>query len=276
MTTIKKMLEKEEQKLRGQIVHLESRSGNYPADSLRISHSNGCVQYYFRENQNMHANETASPENMKNESRYKYKKDRDLAEKISQRDYEKRLLKELKKRYAAVKKTGKVYACTNPEAVLKTFSKDRQQLIRPYVLSKDEYIRKWLDEDYPKKMFTEFTQEIYTVNGERVRSKSEKIIADMLFRYHIPYRYEYPLELTGYGTIHPDFLVLNPETRKEYYWEHLGMMDDEKYVKDALARIEAYEKNDIFPGQELILTGETRTRALNIRVLEKIVQRYFM
>ncbi|MFQ6929598.1 MAG: hypothetical protein ACLRR3_00115 [Eubacterium sp.] len=41
-----------------------------------------------------------------------------------------------------------------------------------------------------------------------------------------------PLRLKGYGTVKPDFTVLNKRTRHEYVWEHFGMMDDSIYVKE--------------------------------------------
>ena len=50
--------------------------------------------------------------------------------------------------------------------------------------------------------------EYYTIKGERVRSKSEKIIADELYRYQIPYKYEFPLTLATHNRniqLYPDF-----------------------------------------------------------------------
>ncbi|MBQ9321830.1 MAG: hypothetical protein IJ239_05705, partial [Eubacterium sp.] len=71
------------------------------------------------------------------------------------------------------------------------------------------YIRNWLDIQYPKKGFSEEGPEFYTSKGERVRSKSEVIIADTLARMGVPYRYEFPIRFSGTGTFHPDFTVLN-------------------------------------------------------------------
>ena len=53
------------------------------------------------------------------------------------------------------------------------------------------------------------TAEFYSNSGVRVRSKSELIIANMLEKYGIPYRYEYPLLLNGNDLVRPDFLCLN-------------------------------------------------------------------
>ena len=81
---------------------------------------------------------------------------------------------------------------------------------------------------------------------ERVRSKSEVIIADTLARHGVPYRYEYPLKLKSgrdgaFRTIHPDFLCLNVRTRAEFYWEHFGLMDDPDYLERTLAFIRLFK-----------------------------------
>ena len=44
-----------------------------------------------------------------------------------------------------------------------------------------------------------------TFSGLKVRSKSEEIIANILFTNHIPFRYEAPLTLNG-ATMYPDFI----------------------------------------------------------------------
>lgn len=273
--TLQQALEQEKNDLDSKIQFLEKALKDAPNGRMRISHSNGCVQYYFQNVSSVNKSEIISGKGTGPSSGYSYFNDENLAHVISQRDYNKRLLNVLKARYRTVNRTLATYSRTAPEKVFQSFSPDRQKLIAPYILSQEMYIKQWLAEEYPRKPFGENTLEIYTMNGERVRSKSEKIIADSLFRYNIPYRYEFPLHLNELGLVHPDFIVMNPNTREEFFWEHFGMMDDEHYMNKALKKIEAYEKNDIFPGQKLIITTETKTRSLNIRILEKIIRNYF-
>ena len=64
----------------------------------------------------------------------------------------------------------------------------------------DQILQAWLSEKYEGKQFREGEPVILTDRGERVRSKSEKIIADYLFRKGIPYKYEKPLYLKGLGS----------------------------------------------------------------------------
>ena len=107
-----------------------------------------------------------------------------------------------------------------------------------------------------------------------MRSKSEVIIADLLGREKIPYRYEYPVKIKGWGKVYPDFTVLNVKKRKEMYWEHFGMMDDPEYVEKAVQKIEMYQKNGIYPGEHLIITYETRNVQINQKSIMGLIQHY--
>ena len=109
-----------------------------------------------------------------------------------------------------------------------------------------------------------------------MRSKTEILIANALNKFGIPYHYECPLYLEGYGIVHPDFTALNIRLRKLYYWEHNGMMDDPDYLENALYRITMYEKNDIYPGDKLIITHETSTRPINSKSIEAMIQKFLL
>lgn len=117
---------------------------------------------------------------------------------------------------------------------------------------------------------------IITEKGEAVRSKSEKIIADKLYMKEIPYVYEQPLYLKGYGYVVTDFKILNVRTKKEYYLEHFGMMDDYEYAKNAIKKIECFQKNEIYPGEKLLITLEASDSPLNMIILEKMVNKYLL
>ena len=106
--------------------------------------------------------------------------------------------------------------------------------------------------EYEPKGFREEDPVIVTDRGERVRSKSEKILADYFYRQGIPYKYECPLYLKGFRQVYPDFTFLSRRTGKEIYWER------------------------IFPGERLILTFETEKTVLNTRMIERMVLRYLM
>ena len=118
--------------------------------------------------------------------------------------------------------------------------------------------------------------EILTEKGESVKSKSEKIIADKLNMMNIPYCYEVPLYLKGYGYVKPDFKVLNVATRKEYYWEHYGMMDNKDYIIKALKKKNSYISNNFIVGDNLIETYESQSYPLDTRNVEKIIKTFLV
>jgi hypothetical protein len=91
-----------------------------------------------------------------------------------------------------------------------------------------------------------------TLTSYMVRSKSEVIIANMLFERDIPFRYETPLFAKD-GTFYlPDFTVTwNGE---DWYWEHVGRLDREDYRNHWETKQEWYER--FFPGR-LVMTLES-------------------
>ena len=54
------------------------------------------------------------------------------------------------------------------------------------------------------------------------------------------------------------------------------MMDDSEYSRKALRKIETFQKNNIFPGDNLLMTFETSDGPLNTRILEELVKKYLV
>lgn len=132
----------------------------------------------------------------------------------------------------------------------------------------------WKTKEYIGKDFPDGMPVIRTEKGERVRSKSEKIMADYFYRNGIEYKYECPIYLKGIGVVYPDFTFLSQKTGEEIYWEHHGRMDDPAYARNAVRKINAYENNNIYPGERLIITYETSQMILNTDKIEKLVEKY--
>ena len=88
-------------------------------------------------------------------------------------------------------------------------------------------------------------KKLATLSEYFVRSKSEVIIANMLFSEEVPFEYEVPLYADD-GTMYlPDFTV---KFRGEiYYWEHVGRLDMTDYKAHWEKKEKWYEKN--FPGK---------------------------
>ena len=71
---------------------------------------------------------------------------------------------------------------------------ERKKLITPIVPDEDTFVRQWEQDEYQPGYFSDEAPFIRSNRGERVRSKSEKIIADKYYKLGIPYKYEKPLD----------------------------------------------------------------------------------
>jgi hypothetical protein len=97
-----------------------------------------------------------------------------------------------------------------------------------------------------------------------VRSKSEVIIANMLFDRDIPFWYEKPLYARDGSFYLPDFTIT--WHGEEYYWEHLGLLEQDKYRTHWEQKKAWYEKN--FPGK-LVTTEESGELSITAQDLIK-------
>ena len=93
-----------------------------------------------------------------------------------------------------------------------------------------------------------------TLKGDFVRSKSEALLANLLYANGIEYEYEKPLYLNGHR-IHPDFTINKPGGR-ELYWEHRGMAGDVGYDRNWSKKSRVYAENGISEGNGLIITRD--------------------
>lgn len=264
MEQIESLLKSRENQLQKWIKEKEKALEKALDGSLRICRHGKKTQYYHRND----------PKDFNGV--YIKEKDIEFAGKLAQKDYDKKIINAAEQELRAINKYFSSCPKECVEQIYEGLHAERQKIITPIMETEEEYVRKWEEKEYERKAFYEDTPEFYTVKDERVRSKSELIIADMLSKEGVPYRYEYPLYLKGIGKIYPDFTVLNVKKREEMFWEHFGMMDDPTYVESALKKIATYEQNRIFPGENLIMTFETRKNPINQRLVKSLIEHYLM
>lgn len=90
-----------------------------------------------------------------------------------------------------------------------------------------------------------------TMRGESVRSKSEVIIANMLYDKGIrDYQYERGLRASDGSIRYPDFTIEDAESGVTYYWEHLGMLRDPQYRQRWQQKLAWYQAQGILPLEE--------------------------
>lgn len=118
--------------------------------------------------------------------------------------------------------------------------------------------------------------------GDAVRSKSEVIIADLLFAKDLEYVYESRLEMTDGSFRYPDFTIDDAETGQKVYWEHLGMLNDQVYRERWQKKLQWYKEHDILPIEEgggeagtLVITEDNEKGGIDSGKIEKIVEEVF-
>ena len=254
-------LSQEKEKMLAIARKVDKRLSKAPEGNIRIiKHRNG-YQFYLRMN------------GADKSGVYLPVSERNKALALIQKGYDLKVKAAAQKQYHALDHFLKHYEPDVLKNIYAAMPEIRSRNITPVEISDREYIRQWEAYEYEPKGFPEDYPEHYTGKGERVRSKSEVMIADILSQENIPYRYECPLHL-GKTVIHPDFTILRAGDRETLYWEHLGMMDDPEYTGNALKRIRLYEKYGLYPGVRLILTMENAAFPLNSSVIRHMIQVY--
>ena len=122
-----------------------------------------------------------------------------------------------------------------------------------------------------------------TRRGESVRSKSEVIIADLLYSKKIDYSYEAPLVGKDGKARYPDFTFEEDETGLKVYWEHLGMMQVPEYRDRWEKKLEWYKKQEILPHKDgggpegtLVTTMDDERGGIQSDEIEKILDNVLM
>ena len=231
-----------------------------PPGTLRISKRRGYPQYYHRETSASRSGKYLGTDHSS------------VIRQLAQKSYDQKVLSAAEEELTAVCKLLSGCPAVLAEDIYDQLPESRRQLIDPLVIPFEEYAATWESRPFTSLGFADDTTELLTDKGERVRSKSEMIIADLLYRENLHYKYECPLALGNNFTVYPDFTILHPITRREIYWEHMGMMDDENYASSALKKLASYILAGHYPGEDLILTFETHSVPLNMRMLHAIVE----
>ena len=174
-------------------------------------------------------------------------------------------------------------------------------------LTNEGYARRWQESNKVVKKRRIHDKDDYhrfkTLRGDYVGSKSEVIIADRLYVKGIPYHYEIAFtpeaeidvsrpvydqfgfiagyEVIGFSpfdqdTLHLDFYVLNKRTRKAYFWEHLGKMDDPSYCLKNFNRFMRILDAGYIIGEDLIVTHEDSKHPLMTESIDTIIEKYLI
>jgi hypothetical protein len=258
-----KVLKERTETLRKGIARAEKDVGTFPDGWLRINPSANRLRYY-------HLTDTGD-----SEGEYIKKEKRRLAYQLAQKDYNNKFLKEAKRELSRLELTIEQLSKENANLVFQRLSANRQNLVTPYITTDSLFAREWQSRCFQSNPYRTENKIYDTRRGDKVRSKSEAILADIFYELKIPYHYEKPIKLRNGNTRYPDFTLLNVKTREEFYFEHFGLLDDEEYRRDCFNKLDEYRNSGIYIGKNLIFTYETTTNPLDIKGIRRMVAELF-
>ena len=207
------------------------------------------------------------------------KRDEQKIRELAQLRYEMALLRAAENEKAALEKCIRILEnCKDTDKVFDEMPEELKPYISADILTDRGYAQKWQREKVASARPLKEGEGYKTLRGERVRSKSEVIIADRLYTRGIPYRYEiyFPMEFEDISFVYPDFEILNVRTRQEFLWEHLGKLGDEGYSDTQMKKISGYTRSGFTPGKNLLLSFESRNRPLDTFYVDALIDSFLV
>lgn len=169
---------------------------------------------------------------------------KEMKTKIKVNNWKKQRIKEQKHYLATLKKMLRSVGI-NEESIFTEYEKHctiKKQEGDKQLAAKEQASKKKYAENYKH----------LTDKGEVVASKSELIIANILYAYGIQYEYERPITINGV-TYKPDFTIWRPDGTM-ILWEHAGLMDDPEYAHKFENKLLQYQKIGFTQAKNLIVT----------------------
>jgi len=111
-----------------------------------------------------------------------------------------------------------------------------------------------------------------TLKGHMVRSKSELVIANMLYQRGIEYQYEPRFEgIQVPGVVRPDFMFAAP-AGDPIVWEHLGMLTRDDYRQSWERKRAWYLQNGFVEGVSLFTTRDDEKGGLDSEEVRRVTE----
>lgn len=200
---------------------------------------------------------------------------KDLIKALVQKEYDQNILENSEEELRLLTALDDFYKSHSLEDLYMKYAETRRQFIVPIVKTDDQVRAAWDAMTYEPLVVEQGSAIYKTKKGEIVRSKSELMIANMLYDSGIPYHYELPLDVGGKER-RPDFSCLNVRERRVKHWEHLGMMDASSYAEKQVTKLNQYMSNGFILGINLIITLETRNQPLTPEIVQKVIKAYLL
>ena len=237
------------------IQRLEKALESAPPGYVMNGKSNGTTQLYWSGDNNQ-------------KRIYLSSEQKELARQLVQKGYDHKCLVAARK----IAKRGPVngqYCLAELVRIHEGLSARRQELVNPYVMPTDEYVKAWNAVEYERFEGYKEGKQYVTQTGEQVRSKSEMMIGNLISSLGYSYRYEWPLDLPAGGRERPDFMILDHYSREVILYEHFGMMDRDEYRRKNLTKINRYIENGYRVGIDFLFSFESESVPMNYRNVER-------
>lgn len=112
------------------------------------------------------------------------------------------------------------------------------------------------------------------LDGTKMRSLGEVIIANFLLMAGIPFVYEVPMRING-ELVLPDFRILSLiDLRTVIIIEHQGMIFTEEYPYKYIRSLRLYLRSDLVINQDLLFTYTDENGKFDMRQLTSIIRQF--
>lgn len=200
-------------------------------------------------------------------------KDKELIRLLARKKYLQESLAILKRDIPLLEKMVEKHTAPITDNIIKAMPKAYRKLEPRDFLPDFQNRQEWAEADFRQSTDRLEERRHVTARGLKVRSKSEVVIADKLDFYKIPFRYEEMLYIENHSFA-PDFKVLTE--RGIVYWEHCGKVNDRRYMQRHKWKIGMYERADIVPWKNLIVTYDYEDGSLDTRVIDSEIRNKLM
>jgi len=174
---------------------IQSQMEKAPTGSLHVFMHNGKAQNYFYDS------ETRTKKYIKNN-------EINLISCLAQKEYDRKVLANIESKIYYLERLIKTYKKSYLELYDAT-DDYRKKIIKPIISDDKTFLENWYEKHPGSQNYYNINGQITTERGELVRSKSEKITADIFYKRNIPYIYEAELKVKNHITLFPDFMLLN-------------------------------------------------------------------
>ena len=183
---------------------LEKRESAFSRTSIKgrlvISKSHDRYQFYWITRNDK--NNTGKQEIVK---RYLGSDENETVRTLAQKSYDMAARRLLSKRIPQLQGLLKDYQSGELDLLYDILHPMRKRSVQPLLPTNRQRMDQWKRRAFQPKSTSNMRENLYTNKNEKVRSKSEKILADLFTARGIEYKYECPLYLPNGTCIHPDF-----------------------------------------------------------------------